>query len=193
MYVAGDEPKQKFLDSSTARLLIVGGRYYRDYLRATLDGSRAHVSKYVMMEIRRGYLGVAVNFYFWASEPTFVTLGEAMEHWSDTFRSREAKTTIEIIGELVDMQRFRLDDPADKSGALREIARHIIEVDRAMRQLLTDCGRDSCRCAMAAIPFSVRPDNTHADLEKWKSEFGDVKACRNRCRIDHFLSERYRD
>jgi hypothetical protein len=61
-----------------------------------------------------------------------------------------------------------------------------------VRRKFTDIGKDSTRCARAAVPFKVELTNMAAGFKLFVEAFDDVETCRSRCRIDHFLLNRYR-
>jgi hypothetical protein len=61
-----------------------------------------------------------------------------------------------------------------------------------VRRKFTDIGKNSTRCARAIVPFHVELTNMAAGFKQFVEAFDDVETCRARCRIDHFLLNRYR-
>ncbi|HXH09646.1 MAG TPA: hypothetical protein VNP04_07790 [Alphaproteobacteria bacterium] len=69
---------------------------------------------------------------------------------------------------------------------------YIKRIELKMQRRFTNIGKDSTRCARAAVPFKVELQNMATGFKQFVEAFDDVETCRARCRIDHFLLNRYR-
>ena len=144
------------------------------------------------MELKRSYLRSVVHFYFTLRLSTLQTISDAFSFWSNHFKTSELKAALQLAAALFAVQRLDLTRPRDKATALHVLGIYIKRVEPKVRRKFTDIGKDSTRCARAAVPFKVELTNMAAGFKQFVEAFDDIETCRVRCRIDHFLLNRYR-
>jgi hypothetical protein len=181
-----------FLDSSVARPMLFGTQTYKQYFASQFGDNPRYISAYVQMELRRSYLRNMVDFYFTLRLPTLHTISDAFSFWSNHFRTSGLKAALQLAGDLFALHRLDFTRPRDKAKALHVLGGYIRRVELKMRRTFTDIGKDSTRCTRAAVPFKVELTNMAAGFKQFVEAFDDVETCRARCRIDHFLLNRYR-
>ena len=181
-----------FLDSSVARPMLFGTRAYKQYFASRFGNHPRYISAYVQMELKRSYLRNVVDFYFTLHLPTLQTINDAISFWSNKFRTSELKAVLQLVADLLTGHCLDFTRPRDKATALHILGVYIRRFEFKVRRTFTDIGKDSTRCARAAVPFTVELENMAAGLKQFVEAFNDVEACRARCRIDHFLLNRYR-
>jgi hypothetical protein len=185
--------QKHFLDTSVARPMLLGTKAYRRYFSQQFGEDPCYVVPYVQMEFRRSYLRNLINFYFVLDLPTIPTYGDALTFWSNRFKTSEQKAVMQLAGQLANAHRIDQTRARDKPAALRALADYIKRVDVKLRRAFSNPGKDSARCARAAVPLQVTSDAPSEGLRHFLEAFDDVKTCRSKCRIDDFLLRRYRD
>jgi hypothetical protein len=190
--MAGTPIPRHFLDSSIARPILVGTQAYKQYFVSQFSDNPRYISTYVQMELKRSYLSNVIDFYFTLHLPTLQTINDAFSFWSNRFRSSELKAALQLAADLFAGQRLDFTRPRDKATALHILGVYIRRVELKVRRKFTDIGKDSTRCARAVVPFKVELENMAAGFKQFMEAFNDVETCRARCRINHFLLNRYR-
>jgi hypothetical protein len=181
-----------FLDSSVARPMLFGTHAYKQYFTSHFGDNPRYISAYVQMELKRSYLHNVVDFYFTLHLPTLPTISDAISFWSNKFRTSELKAALQMVADLLTGHGLDFTRPRDKATALHILGVYIRRVELKVRGTFTDIGKDSTRCARAAVPFKVELENMAAGFKLLMEAFDDVETCRSRCRSDHFLLNRYR-
>jgi hypothetical protein len=144
------------------------------------------------MEFKRSYLRHVIDFYFTLHLPTLQTINDAFSFWSNHFRTSELKAALQLAADLFAGQCLDFTRPRDKATTLHILGVYIRRVELKVRRRFTDIGKDSTRCARATVPFKVELENMAAGFKRFIEAFNDVETCRAKCRIDHFLLNRYR-
>jgi len=172
--------------------MLFGSQAYKQYFASQFDDNPRYISAYVQMELKRSYLRNLVDFYFTLHLPTLQTISDTFSFWSNRFRGSELKAALQLAADLFAGQRLDLARPRDKATALHILGVYIRQVELKLRRRFTDLGKDSTRCARAVVPFKVELTNMAAGFKQFIEAFDDIETCRARCRIDHFLLNRYR-
>jgi hypothetical protein len=167
-----------FLDSSVARPMLFGTRAHKQYFTSRFGDHPRYTSAYVQMELKRSYRRNVIDFYFTLHLPTLHTINDAISFWSDRFRTSELKAVLQLVADLLTGQRLDFARPRDKATALHILGVYIKRIERKVRRTFTDIGKDSTRCARAAVPFTVELENMAAGLKQFVEAFNDVEACR---------------
>jgi hypothetical protein len=181
-----------FLDSSVARPILLGTQAYKQYFASQFGDNPRYISTYVQMELKRSYLCNVIDFYFTLHMHTLQTIHDAFSLWSNKFKASELKAVLQLAADLFAGQHLDFTRPRDKATALHILGVYIRRVELKLRRKFKDIGKDSTRCARAAVPFIVELENMAAGFKQFVEAFNDVETCRARCRIDHFLLNRYR-
>jgi hypothetical protein len=181
-----------FLDSSVARPILFGTQAYKQYFASQFGDNPNYISVYVQMELKRSYLRNVIDFYSTLHLDTLETINDALSFWSNRFRTSELKAALQLAADLFVAQHLDFTRPRDKATALHILGLYIKRVELKVRRKFTDIGKNSTRCARAIVPFHVELTNMAAGFKQFVEAFDDVETCRARCRIDHFLLNRYR-
>ena len=181
-----------FLDTSVARPVITSSRKYQSYFNEYFGTDSMYVSPYVQMEFVRSLISKLVDFYFTLDMPNMDTIGDAFSLWSDKFRTSELKAVIQLASELIGTRGYDLSDPKDKPKALRAIAQVVERLVTRWKYRFKNVGIDNTRCERALIAYRLQGQApTREMLERFQTDFNDVKRCRGRCRIDLFFLKRH--
>jgi hypothetical protein len=182
------EPDHKhYLDSSIARPMLWGSSIYKEHLKKQFSGDKCYVNSYVQMELRRSFLRNVINFYFLLDMPEVPTLNDAIEIWSNKFKTSELKAVLQLVAQLAGTHVFELTRPEDKTRTLSALSMYIKRMDVKLRRAFTNISRDSTGCARAKIDLRDLKGSQAAGLRDFVDRFDNVEECRNNCHVDRFL------
>lgn len=183
-----------FLDTSVLRHLIHGSRKYKDYFSENLTPDHLYISKYVQMEVRRGYLSHIIDFYFLLNYPSIDNIGDALSVWSDRFSTREVKAVIQLVSSLFITHKLDFSKINDKKEALIWLGSYIKRIELMIRRNYKDTGINSIRCARANIMLSsTETGSAELDIRTFYEKFKDTQQHSNKCSLKNFISNRYKD
>jgi len=183
--------QKHFLDTSVVRPLLLGTDSYKQYLKSQFKDEPCYISRFVQMEIKRSFLINIMSFYFMIRLNTMPTVSDALKYWSNKFKTSELKAIIQLAAVILRWRDIDFNSTADKPKALRELGRYIKRIECKLRRYFKDIGRDSTRCARAAIPLKADPSDIATGFKNFFEAFNDEETCKTKCRIDRFLLERY--
>jgi len=184
--------QKHYLDTSILRPLIIGTQNYKKYLNDQFGNEPCYISKFIQMEFSRSYLLNIIDFYFTIRLPTMLTIANAINYWSNKYKSSQLKAIIQLVAtEVLKWRSIDFHRPQDKSKGLRQLERVIKRIELKLRRQFKDTGIDSTRCARAAISIKESSEDKAIDFRNFLEAFNNEEACRNKCRIDHFLLTRY--
>lgn len=69
---------------------------------------------------------------------------------------------------------------------------YIKRFELILRKKFKNTNIDSTACTRDKVPLNIDLKNPASGLKQFADEFGDVKTCRNKCKIDQFLLTQYR-
>lgn len=175
--------------------MLVGSRAYRRYFEDQFEDGKVYISKYVQMEIKRSFIEPFIDFYHFADSPVYETVGEAHSSYRNSFKPSKKAAAMVLVGLLMDMRGLDTANPRDKPKVLRHIAFIIKRIERKLRKDFTNIGINTTRCERAKVSF-ISPHMAHYTLaeqmDRFAEKFNDVKACRNQCRIDDFILDKFK-
>ena len=180
-----------FVDTSIARPLLLGTREYKRYFRSVLGAEPLYASTYVQMELERSYLLNVISFYFTLLLPTMHTLDDAIRLWTNQYAGSKLKAVLQLVAELAATHRLE-SNAKGKAQCLQVLSLYIKRIDLKIRRTFLDPSNDSTRCGRATVKLKVDSANPADGLRRFVDQFGDVDACRGRCRIDYTLLKRHR-
>ncbi|KYC42273.1 hypothetical protein WA1_20050 [Scytonema hofmannii PCC 7110] len=184
------QDKERFLDTSVVRSLLLATQIYQNYLNALIGNQQLYISTYIQMEIKRSYLINLISFYFILRFDAINTIGDAISLWSNRFKGSELKAVLQFIPQFFSDYQFHLDNPQNKEKALYLLASYIKRFELLLRTKFKET-KDSTACARALVSLNVDLKNPVPGLRKFVSEFGDVKTCRSKCQIEQFLLKQH--
>ncbi len=182
-----------FLDSSVARPMLVGSRAYKQYFEDQFGDDNRYISNYVQMEMKRSFFAPIIDFYFVLDMPNIRTIGDACKVWSNQFKGSDKTAILQLVGDLLDTRQLNISNPRHKKRALRAIGDYVKRLEGQLRRKFLNIGTDATRCTRSKVPFTSTQHNLmlSEQLRHFKEQFDDKKTCRNKCRVDHFILERY--
>jgi hypothetical protein len=184
---------KQFLDTSVARHLLVGSKPYKQYLYKRINRDNAFVSKYVQMELKRGYLCSIIDFYYVLHLPSVPTIGDAIKIWSDRYAKGELKAVLHLVGELFTNNRLNFSKISDKDTAIMVLESYIRRFALKVRKFFKEIGENTTRCARAVIDLPIaRAKASVDDIRVFIEKINDAETCRKQCRIDAFIFRRFR-
>lgn len=183
--------QKHYLDTSIVRPMLLGTLVYRKYIASQFGNDPCYISQFIRMEFSRSYLLKIIGFYFTIRLPTMQTIDDAFSYWSNKYKSSELKAIIQLVADVIRQRVIDFNRPNDKPIALRQLGRYIKRIEYKLRREFNDIGKDSTRCARAAVPLKADPEDIAAGFRKFLEAFDDEETCRKLCRIDHFLFNRY--
>jgi hypothetical protein len=181
-----------FLETTVARSMLLSSQAYQRYFSAQFDGEACYSSSYVQMEIKRSYVRNAIKFYFLLRLQTISTIGDALSIWSNHFQGSKHKAVEQLLAQLIMAHAFDSTRPQDKDIALQVIGHHILQFMTILQGQFLEWQQNSAQCFRAGVPFQVDENNMAEGFKQFLDDFDDVKTCRSRCAIDHFILERHR-
>ena len=189
-----DNMNRHFLDSSVVQPMLLGTKAYQNYLAEQFVDGKIYISKYVQMEVKRSCIVPMIDFYFVLDMPSIQSIGDAMSMWSNKFSGREIKAVLRLMAKIIDTHNLRVSESRDKPIALRRLGSVIKRIEAELRRKFLDIGVNTTRCTRAQISFVDTEGGLQSladQLRDFITRFGDVDACRNQCRIDDFLLDRF--
>jgi len=185
--------EKHFLDTSVVRPIILGSERYRQYYKEHFGNDRLYISKFIQMEFKRGYICKILDFYFTLHAPDIEKVGDAFKLWSNRFQARDIKAVLHLVGDLLNDHRYDINDPKDKAKALRAIGQYVKRLEIKLRKKFKDNGVYRTRCYRAAISFKASHQTDFTDtFRRFLSAFRDMKTCRQKCSVHHFIFDRYK-
>ena len=181
-----------FLDTSVARSLLLATQTYKQYFNNQFREQSLYISNYVQMEIKRSYLINLISFYFVLRLETINSIGDAIALWSNKFKTSELKAILQLIPQLFSTHQLNFSSSQDKEKALSVLAIYIKRFELILRKKFKNTNIDSTACTRAEVPLNVDLKKPAEGLKQFADEFGDVKTCRSKCKIDQFLLTQYR-
>lgn len=184
--------KKHFLDTSVVRPLLMGTKQYKDYLQNEIGQGNLYISDFIRMELNRSYIREILNFYFLLHFPSIQTISEALEIWSNEFKSSKLKAVLQLISQLLSTRSLDFDSVDDKEKALRAIGQYVKRLELKIDKAFRNTGSNATRCTRSNIKLKYYPDSTLTEsFRNFLKEFDDVADCRKKCRIDCFFFERH--
>lgn len=181
-----------FLDTSVARPLIHGSKFYKDYLSQHIPGKR-YVSDYVLMEFRRGFIMACIEVYADLYRENVTTPADAMAVTSSRGSSRDRAAAILLLKTVLESNNdIDWSDPAGMPIAQREFARAILRFDARFRAKFTDASQGRTHCSRAKTELDIDTGNYFDGFKSFVKEFDDKQTHRSRCHIDKVLLSDYR-
>lgn len=183
-----------FVDSSIAQLMLLGTNAYKNYLNNQFADGSVYISKYVQMEIKRSCIVPMIQFYFVLDMPSIGGIDDALAFWRNKFSGREIKAVTGLVSQLISVHEMRDLDSRDKGDALRRVGFVIKRIEAALRRKFVDIGTNTTRCTRAQISIVTSETESQSlsdQLRNFITRFEDVDSCRNHCRIDDFLLNRF--
>lgn len=172
--------------------MLRGSTRYRKYFENEFGTEPLYISKFVLMEYKRGLLYDLVEFCVSLKHDGIKTLSDAISLWSNKFESRKVKNVLVFTGQLFETRRLKQDNYQDKEKAFLELARVIKRMEQQFCRRFKDTGDDATRCSRALVKFTFRPESALADLEKFIEGIDDVDYHRSQCEIASFLLTRHK-
>lgn len=183
--------EKHFLDTSVARSFLLGSGNYRDYFKKQLGTERLYISSFVLMEFKRSYICQILNFYFLLHMPNVQTIGDAIQVWSNKFKSSELKAVLQLISQLLSLRTLDFNEIRDKQKALRAIGQYVKRVEMKARRLFINIGKNETRCTRAtlALKYQDQVDFTES-FRIFLYNFNETGECSVKCRVNHFFINR---
>lgn len=182
---------KNFLDTSVARPLLLGTQTFRAALSTRIGSGTRYISPFVEMEFNRSFLCSLIEFYFLLKLPTVRSVEDALTLASNEFKLSKLKATIQLAAKLFATRQIAIDSTAAKPKALYALAEVIIRIHSRFHQDFVNTGKDSTRCARAAIRFIARLENVEGGFRHFLDAFSNTADCRSRCSIDEFFVKRH--
>ena len=185
--------EKHFLDTSVLRPLLAGTKAYKKYFEEQFKNGRQYTSPYVLMEFKRSYIRNILNFYLVLDMPSIETAGDAINFWSNRFRSSELKAVLQLVGNIIDTYRLNVQEPRHKQKIMQVIAQYAKRLEIKSRRLFADIGKNETHCHRAKIPLKyTNKSDTTTVFKEFLEEFNDETTCRNKCRVDRFFMQRHK-
>jgi len=172
--------------------MLLGSKAYKKYFSSYFGDDLLYTSRYVQMEFKRSYLINVIDFYFTLRLESVRTIGDALELWSNKFKGSQLKAILQLMGQLADTHRLNNTRASDKVKALHELELYISRIETKLRLSFKDTGTDSARCKRAEIPLNTNAQHFRDAFRTFVQAFQDVAFCRSKCRIDHFVLNKYK-
>jgi hypothetical protein len=171
---------------------MLGTTAYKSYFNGMFGTRPKYISSFVEMEFTRSFLCSLIDFYFILKLPTLPTIAEAINFASNEFASSKLKAALQLSGQLFQTRKIPTDSRAAKSKALFALAEIIIRIQSNFHHAFINAGKDSTKCARAAIRFEVKLQEAEAGFQKFTESFYDTTECRRKCIVDKFFLKRHR-
>lgn len=187
-------PRDKhFLDTSVAVHILVSSSEYKAYFETQFGARPRYINQYVHMELVRALLIPLIDFYFVLALYSNKTVDDALALWSQNFAKRRLKIVLLIVPGLMAAQQIDINREDNKESALQVLGLLIKRYWGKMRTVFVNTSEDATRCGRATVKLLAKPNDFAIGFRSFLESFDDVKACRNACRIDHFVLERKKD
>lgn len=183
-----DNKLKPFLDTSVARPVLVGTSLYRQHLKDCFGDSSLYVSPFIQMEFTRGFICHLLDFYFLLDIPTIETIGDAFTLWSDRFSSRELKSVLQMISQLIDARGLSFSDPKDKEKGLKAVSQIVERLVIKWNNTFKLVGQNSTRCQRALLSLKIgKVLSNRENFRDFLTTFNDLKSCSKQCKAYQFL------
>lgn len=181
------------LDTSFLYPMILGPKFYKQYIVHNLGTTGFYISKYVQMEFVRGFLCPVLDFYFILDMPNIKTIGDAINIWSNRFSSRELKSILRFLSQIFSTRGHNLEDLRDKKSALTAIEQIIFRISSILKRKFKNIGVNSTRCKRAEVPLKFAiPDDRKRTYQQFLYAFRDEKTCQSKCVVNEFFKCRFK-
>jgi hypothetical protein len=182
-----------FLDTSVLRPLLAGTKAYKKYVEEQFKNGQQYTSPYVLMEFKRSYIRNILNFYLVLDMPSIESAGDAINFWSNKFRSSELKAVLQLVGNIIDTHRLNVQEPRHKQKIMQVIAQYAKRLEIKSRRLFANIGKNETHCHRAKIPLRyTNKSDTSIVFKEFLGEFNDETTCRKKCRVDMFFMQRHK-
>ncbi len=182
-----------FLDTSVVRQYFFASRPYKKYFKEQFKKNPCYISKYVKMEFNRSYLSNIIDFYITLRIPSIESISDAISIWNEKFSSRELKSILHLINELLASSILDYSSVKDKDKALRNLESYIKRIALKIRKQFKDIGSNATRCTRAMIELSSSySEDPSADIIEFRKKIGDTEKCQNECKIVDFVTRRFK-
>jgi hypothetical protein len=167
--------------------MLLGTQKYREYFKSAFGKNPCYLSPYVLMEFRRSFIHTIISFYFTLNNPEIKTIGDALTHWSQRYKTSETIAVLQLLGQLIDAHKFNRQDPGDKKKVMKVIGVYVKGLERKIKRQFEHVGADSARCKRAQVLLDIRDYDVTQAFKKFCEDFENVKCCRSQCSIHCFL------
>lgn len=182
-----------FLDTSVTRSSLLGSKDYREYFKAQFGRDRLYISAYVLMELRRSYICQILNFYFLLDMPNVQTIGDAIQIWSNKFKTSEIKGVLQLVSQLFNLRTLDLNSIRDKKKALRALGQYVKRLEFKARMSFLNTGKNEARCERARVMLTFQnQDDFTVVFRTFLHDFNDVIKCVKNCSVNKFFLTRHR-
>ncbi|MDO8736787.1 MAG: hypothetical protein Q7K29_06860 [Thermoleophilia bacterium] len=188
-----NDSDKHFLDTSVARSFLLGSNNYRKYFKEQFGSDRLYVSAYVLMEFKRSYLCQIINFYFLLDMPSVHTISDAIQAWSNRFKTSELKAVLQLVSQLFAMRTLDLNNIKHKEIALRAIGQYVKRLEIKTRRGFINIGKNEIQCARAKVTlkFQNQMDFTE-DFRAFLYDINEIEVCRENCSVNDFILIRHK-
>jgi len=181
-----------YLDTSIIHRHLFGTSLYQKYLNKEFKGNKLHVTNYILMEFRRGFLINLIEFYYTLNLNTIYSADDALKLWSNRFQLRSHKNIELFVSDLIKERGIDKELNSDKVKLSIFIADYIKRINRKILRIYKNDVIDNTNCSRAKVNFKFNIRDSYEYLKKIKIDFNDVKKHRKKCSIDKVIFSKNR-
>ena len=164
---------------------MISSRLVKKHYNDTLTGKK-YLCDYVVMEFLRGYIKNVVEFYLVLTVPSIESVDEALDFWSNNFKSRSLKDILKMMSNLLQTHSCI----NDKLKAKRVIAEYVRTMTGKLNNSFVRIGDDNTYCEKSKVVIDYNPEDLDETMRHYHESLVDKKHA-NHCHVNVFFKDKH--